>query len=203
MTGSMTVTSEMFPYYSERKEMKKCATVLSALLVFLLTACSTYMPQRYSISADNNVALKSVGVRSINVGTFKGPTNFDNYCRAAGPIAPPDGMSFEAYIQKAIVDEFKVAGLFDDQSPKVTLTGIVEQLSFSSSRGITGGSWDIGLRVNSSNGKSTFVGEHYEFNSGFEAPTACKQTAEAYLPAVQNLIGKLVISQEFRGLVTP
>ena len=161
------------------------------------------MPQRYSISADNNVALKSVGVSNINVGTFKGPVNFDDMCRGDGPIAPPDGMSFEAYIQKALADELKVAGMFDDQSPKVTLTGVVEQLSFSSSRGATGGSWDIGLRVNSSNGKSISISEHYEFNSGFAAITACKQTAEAYLPAVQNLIGKLVKSSDFRGLVTP
>ncbi len=147
--------------------------------------------------------LKSVGVSSINVGTFKGPTTFDNSCRAAGPISPPDGMSFEAYIQKALADELKVAGMFEDRSPKVTLTGVVEKLDLSSSRGLTGGSWDIGLRVNSSNGKSTFVSEHYEFNSGFDALTACKQTAEAYLPAVQNLIGNLVKSADFRGLVTP
>jgi hypothetical protein len=183
--------------------MKKRAFVFMSLLVFSLTACSTFMPQRYTISADNNVALKSFGVSSINVGTFKGPTNFDNMCRGAGPIAPPDGMSFEAYIQKALAAELKVAGIFDDQSPEITLTGVVEQLSFSSSRGLTSGSWDIGLRVNSSNGKSTFVSEHYEFNSGFGAETACKQTAEAYLPTVQNIIGNLVKSPTFRGLVTP
>lgn len=174
-----------------------------ALVLASLTGCSTYMPQRYSISADNNVALKAIEAGNINVGTFQGPANFDNSCRAAGPIAPPDNMGFETYIRKALADELKVAGKFDEKSPKVTLTGAVEQLAFSSSRGLTGGSWDIGLRVNSSNGKSTFVSEHYEFNSGFIADTACKQTAEAYYPAVQNLIGKLVKSPEFIGLVTP
>lgn len=141
--------------------MNRIALVLTALLVFSLTACSTYMPQRYSICADNNVALKSVGATNINVAPFKGPMTFDNSCRAAGPIAPPDDMTFEAYIQKALADELKVAGMFDDKSPKVTLIGNVEQLSFSSSRGLTGGTWDIGLRVTSSNGKSTFVSEHY------------------------------------------
>jgi hypothetical protein len=128
---------------------------------------------------------------------------FDNSCRAVGPISPPDNMSFELYLQKALADELKVAGKFDDKTPKVTLSGVVEQLSFSSSRGLTGGSWDIGLRINSSNGKSNFVSEHYEFNSGFIGDTACKQTAEAYLPAVQNIIGKLVKSSEFLALVTP
>ena len=172
-----------------------------ALTVLALSACSTYMPQRYSISADNNVALKATGAGNINVGSFKGPTNFDNACRGAGPIAPPDNMSFEAYIQKALADELKVAGMFDDKSPKVTLSGVVENLKFSSSRGLTGGEWDISLRVSSSNGKSVFVSEHYEFNSGFVADTACQQTAEAYLPAVQNLIGKLIKATGFKSLL--
>lgn len=180
--------------------MKK---IVIALSVLTLSACSTYMPQRYSISADNNVALKSIEAGNINVGAFKGPASFDSSCRAAGPIAPPDNLSFEAYIQKALADELKVAGKFDDKSPKVTLTGMVDQLAFSSSRGLTGGSWDIGLRVTSSNGKTVRVSEYYEFNSGFVADTACKQTAEAYYPAVQNLIGKLVKSPEFVSLVTP
>ena len=178
--------------------MKKIALVLSILAV---SACSTYTPQRYSISADNNVALKAIGVGNINVGAFSGPKVFDNACRGAGPIAPPDNISFEMYIQKAFADELKVAGVFDDKTPKMILTGAVEKLSFSSSRGLTGGEWDISLRVNSSNGKSVSVSEHYEFESGFSAITACKQTAEAYLPAVQNLIGKVVKSPDFKLLL--
>lgn len=178
--------------------MKKIALLLS---VFALSACSTFTPQRYSISADNNVALKAIGVGNINVGAFSGPSSFDRACRGAGPIAPPDNMSFEAYIQKALADELKVAGMFDEKTPRTTLTGAVEKLSFSSSRGLTGGEWNIALRLNSSNGKSLFVTEHYEFQSGFVADTACKQTAEAYLPAVQNLIGKAIKSPEFKGLL--
>ena len=173
------------------------------LLVLGLSGCSTYMPQRYSISADNNVALKALKAGNINVGTFTGPANFDNSCRAAGPISPPDDLSFAGYIQKALADELKVAGKYDDKTPKTTLTGELQQLSFSSSRGLTGGTWDIGLRLYSSNGKSMSVSEHYEFNSGFVADTACKQTAEAYYPAVQDLIGKLVKSPDFEALVTP
>lgn len=178
--------------------MKKIALVFSILA---LSGCSTFTPQRYSISADNNIALKAIGVGNINVGTITGPSTFDKACRGAGPIAPPDNMSFEAYIQKALADELKVAGLFDDKTPKTILSGAVEQLSFSSSRGLTGGEWNVSLRVNSSNGKSVSVSEHYEFESGFVADTACKQTAEAFLPAVQNLIGKLVKAPEFKSLL--
>lgn len=177
--------------------MKKILLMLS---VISLSACSTFTPQRYNISADNNVALKATGIGNVNVGAFSGPASFDRNCRGAGPIAPPDNMSFEAYIQKALADELKVAGMFDDKAPKTTLTGALEKLDFSSSRGLTGGEWNIGLRINSSNGKSLSVSEHYEFESGFVADTACKQTAEAYLPAVQNLIGKAIKSPEFKTL---
>jgi len=190
-----------FSYQSQRGNRMRSAAVLAVTI--MLGACSTYMPQRYSISADNNVALKSIGIGNINVGAFKGPANFNNQCRAAGPISPPDNMTFEGYIQKALADELKVAGIFDDKTSKVTLTGTLEKLAFSSSRGLTGGTWELGLRVLSSNGKSTFVDENYEFNSGWVADIACKQTAEAYFPAVQNLLGKLVRSPDFKGLVSP
>lgn len=197
---SVTTLRQIHYYFSLGTHMKR-----SMLLLYILTlsACSTFTPQRYSISANNNVALKSIGVGNINVGAFTGPAAFDKACRGAGPIAPPDNMSFEAYIQNALADELKVAGMFDDKAPKTTLTGAIEQLNFSSSRGLTGGEWNISLRVNSSNGKSISVAEHYEFQSGFIADTACKQTAEAYLPAVQNIIGKLIKAPEFKTLLTP
>jgi len=169
--------------------------------VMLLTACSTFVTPRYSISADTNVALKALGVSGISVGLFGEPADFDRGCRLVGPLAPPDGMTHAAYIKKALEDELKVAGLHAATSPRVTLTGAVRKLAFSSSRGLTGGSWDIELTMYSSNGKSMTTSEHYEFESGYMAETACKQTAEAFLPAAQNLIGKIVRAPAFRDLV--
>lgn len=170
-------------------------------LTILLSACSTFTTPRYSISADTNVALKAIGASNIAVGSFSGPNNFDASCRGAGPLAPPDGMSHTDYLKKALEDELKVAGAHAISSPKVVLTGMVNKLEFSSSRGITGGSWDIDVTLKSSNGKSMSAVEHYEFESGFIADTACKQTAEAYMATVQNLIGKFVRSPEFKGLL--
>ncbi len=177
-------------------------TPLIALsLAALLSACSTFTTPRYSINPDTNVALKALGVSGIAVGNFSGPATFDAGCRAAGPLSPPDGMSHTAYLRKALEDELKVAGVHAESSPNVTLTGKVNKLEFSSARGLTGGSWDIDVTVTSSNGKSMTAAEHYEFQSGFVADTACKQTSEAYMPAVQNLIGKVVRSPDFKGLV--
>jgi hypothetical protein len=110
-------------------------------------------------------------------------------------------MNHTAYFKKALEDELKVAGAFAQSSPKVTLSGSVNKLSFSSMRGLTGGSWDIDVTLASSNGKRMTASERYEFESGFVADTACKQTAEAYMPAVQNLIGKIVKSLDFKALI--
>lgn len=180
--------------------MKKVVLVIISMAV--LSGCSTFTPPRYSIEADNTMALRKIEVGDITVAEFSDPAKFDNACRGAGPIAPPDNMSFGEYIREALADELKVAGLYDDdQSPRVTLSGKVNSLDFSSSRGLTGGEWNIDLTLMSSNGSSMTMAEHYEFESGFVADTACKQTAEAFMGAVQNLIGKMVTSNDFKQLV--
>ena len=45
------------------------------------------------------------------------------------------------------------------------------------------------------------VSEDYEYKTSFYGETACNQTAQALMPAVQNLVGKVVRSQEFDSLV--
>ena len=170
-------------------------------LLVAASACSTFTTPRYSINADTNVQLKSLGASQIGVGTFTGPAVFDNACRAAGPLAPPDNMTHTEYLRKALEDELKVAGAHGPANPRVVLSGVVNKLEFSSARGLTGGSWDIAVTLSSSNGAKMSATEHYEFESGFVADTACKQTAEAYMPTVQNLIKKIVHSSEFKALV--
>jgi hypothetical protein len=170
-------------------------------LSIVIAGCSTFTTPRYSINADTNVALKALNVSNTGVGSFSGPANFDTSCRAAGPLAPPDGMSHTEYLKKAFEDELKVAGAFGANNPRVVLSGVVNKLEFSSTRGLTGGSWDIDVTLSSSNGSKMSASEHYEFQSGFVADTACKQTAEAYMPTVQNLIKKIVHSPDFKNLV--
>ena len=178
--------------------MKK---LLIMIMATALIGCSTYMPQRYSASADNVVAIRALNINGVNVGNFSSIVKVDNACRGAGPISPPDNMTFEAYVQKALADELKIAGVFDDKAPKITLTGVLKKLDFSSSKGgITSGEWNIAIDLQSSNGKMVSASETYTFNSGFVADTACKQTAEAFLPATQNVIAKLLKDTGFKAL---
>jgi hypothetical protein len=164
-----------------------------------MTGCSTYSASRYSISADNIEALRSLSGKTINVGAFTSttPGQTEIMCRGVGPIKTPDGEPFSDFVRKALVDEMRMANTYSANAP-ITLTGNLDAIDFSSH----GGSWNLALTVKSSNGKSLSASENYAYKSSFYGETACNQTAHALMPAVQNLVGKVVRSPEFPSLVT-
>ena len=172
--------------------------VLSAIAV-LASGCSTYSATRYSISTDNVVALRSLNGKTVNVGAFSAstPGQTEIMCRRVGPIKTPDGEPFAEFVRKAILDELKIANAYSSAAP-VTITGNLDAIDFSS----TSGNWNLALTVRSSNGKSMSVSESYGYTSSYYGETACNQTAQAFMPAVQNLVGKVVRSPEFVTLVS-
>jgi len=175
--------------------------VLLSLVVFVC-GCVAIVTQRYSISAENIRAIKSLGVTEIGVGTFLDPPTFDARCRLDAKIELADAVTPAQYIQRAFEDELKMAGAYAQASPRVTLTGNISRLEVSSStKYVDRGSWKIDLNLISSNGHRMSVAEYYEFPSGQSARLACRQTADAFSRVVQNLIGKTVHSPEFALLV--
>ena len=168
------------------------------LIAIALSGCSTYAAYRYSISADNVMALRSLNGKTLNVGPFTSsqPGLSEIACRAVAPIKTPDGEPFADFIRKALIDELKIANAFSPTAP-VTLTGHLNKIDFSS----TEGNWDISLTVQSSNGKSVTLTENYAYKTSYFGETACNQTAQALMPAVQNLIGKIVRGPEFEALL--
>jgi len=66
---------------------------------------------------------------------------------------------------------------------------------------LTSGWWDLSLTLKSNNGQSLAVENKYEFKSGFDAITACNQTAQALGPAVQDLIKKAISDPRFKTLM--
>jgi hypothetical protein len=59
----------------------------------------------------------------------------------------------------------------------------------------------IELTLTSSNGKTMTTFNKYEFKSGFDAITACNQTAQALGNAVQDLIKATVSDNQFGQLL--
>jgi hypothetical protein len=169
-----------------------------AVVALTMSGCSTYSVNRYAVSVDNITTLKQAKGSKLQIGEFNSATKSQKsiMCRGVGPIKTPDGQTFEGFIRKAFVDELKMADLYAPKAP-ITLTGTLDSIDFSSASG----KWNIAVTINSSNGQSLSVVENYEFTSSFYGETACNQTAQALMPAVQNLIGKIVKNNQFLTLI--
>ena len=118
-------------------------------------------------------------------------------CSGVGPIKTPDGEPFSEFIRKALIDELKMANAFSTTAP-VTLTGNLDQIDFSSHTG----NWNLAMTIKSSNGRFLAVTEEYSYTTSWYGETACNQTAQALMPAVQNLVGRIVRSPDFIALLS-
>lgn len=172
--------------------------IIASIALIALTGCSTFATTRYSPSVDNIQTLKTFKGSQVKVGNFSSfsPGVSIITCRGFGPVKTPDGEPFSEYVRKALMDELKIADIYSTEAP-IMLSGQLNQLDFSSASG----NWSISLTVNSSNGKSITVNDNYKFTTSYYGETACNQTAQAFMPAVQDIIGKLVRSAEFKTLI--
>ena len=175
-------------------------TVFLCALVFATSGCSYIVP-KYSPSENNRIALNKLPESGIKVSKFVSLNKFNDMCRAAGSIKSSEFDTLEYYINDALSQELKIAGLLDNNSPRIVLSGKFKKIEFSSTHKGFDGFWKYILTINSSNGNSLVVEESYEFDTSFFGGTACRKTAEAFMPSVQVLINKIVNSNEFISLL--
>lgn len=142
-------------------------------------------------------ARKELG-KMANVGYFGAdkPDEREVRCWGFKVIKTPDGTPFPEFVRKSLMDEMKTVNAYYPKAA-VTLTGKLDVIRFS----YGSGEWELALTVRSSNGKGLSVSETYSYKTSSSAEVACDQTAEAFRPAVQNLIGKILKSPEFPALV--
>jgi hypothetical protein len=113
-----------------------------------------------------------------------------------------DGDTHAQYLAKALADELKVAGAYSPPPGRVTITGkLVDINSNSGLGGGLNGVWSMTLELRSTNGASMTVSNTYRFRAGFAATAACDNVAQAFVPAVQDLIAKALASTDFSRLV--
>jgi len=175
------------------------AIALAALCA--LSACATPTTPRYSVGTDNVLALKGLNATGVYVGEFTEPAKDDVKCRGIGTMRLQDGATHAQYLRNALADELKVAGAYANQPARVTITGALLEVDSSSGLGSNNGRWSMTLRLQSSNGASLTTSSDYNFRAGFAATAACNNVAQAFVPAVQDIIGKAVASPDFAALV--
>ena len=168
--------------------------------VIALAGCSTYAASRYVASADTGQALRAYHRKAVAVGPFAAAVTNQREmkCREKGLFKTPDGETFEEYVRQAFVSELAKADLYTLGAP-VTLTGRLLTLDFS--QGVADAPWTFRFELRSSNGQWVTVLERYPIAGGAD-PDACGQTARALMPAVQNLLAKIVRHPGFPRLLS-
>lgn len=179
--------------------MKIGPVLASALLCLSLAGCDTYTGAPYSVSIPANTVLKSYGPTHVAVQPFTSKVKPNMLCRLVGPIHLPGDISPEAYLTNAFSDQFELAGLTSGKSAPVTISGEITRFDFSSMIG--DGNWNFGITLKSSNGHSLSVSEDYHFAASFVGDAACHNVADAYAPAVQALVQKVVKEPGFAALL--
>lgn len=183
--------------------MRKLTITAAVIVLAGLAGCSTYAVPRYSVSTDTVLALRAIGDVKVEVGEFVGAKEAgpndkvgEIMCRGVGPIKTPDGESYAEYVRKALISELVMANLYAKDAP-IELTGKLNELDFQSTKGY----WTVSLEILSSNGKSLEVENTYEYQSSFYGETACNQTAQAGLGAIQDAIRAAVTDESFPSLL--
>lgn len=180
--------------------------IILSLTIFLLSACSTakFTAPPYTVSSGTTSALQNLGLDGIEIKSVTSSIDIDSSCpSSASTIQLPNKSSFEDYIKNAFIDEFTIAKIYESESPKIKLQVDIKELEYFLSHSSLMSVWDIDLKINSSNGTSLKVHEHYLFDAGAYSLWNCQKIADSYMPAVQAVISELAHSPKFKALITP
>lgn len=170
----------------------------------VLAGCQTMQPASYSNYGDNTFALRKLTGARVRVISMSDLSKFDSGCRMAGPIKTAGNRPLAEFIRDSLNDELKFASLYSDEPGATELDATLNSGEFSSMTALTRGYWTFSLQLaNKGSGKSLTAVSRYDFDSGFDAQTACMNTSNALTPAVQRLIYKAVSDPGFATLVKP
>jgi hypothetical protein len=164
----------------------------------VLSGCNTTNSIPYKASTANVItiqqSLQQNKVSVADVGYAPG-VEISPMCRLMGPVTVAPGKTLPQYVKDAFQEELFLAQTYDVKAPAIA--GRIEELSFSS---VSPAFWKITMSVKSpaSNGYSVTV--NYPFETSFAAYAACKNVADAFGPAVQELLKQVVSNPQFPAL---
>ena len=181
--------------------MKAFQKVCLLGVISVLVGCSTINSSPYRASPTNVVAVKQAlgsSDTTLSLGSFSLAPGVEESltCRLLGPIDVAAGKSVSQYVKEALQEELFLAGAYDPQS-SIALSGQIERLGFSS---VSPASWDISLRISSNKSAGYVTDVNYGFGTSFDAYSACQNVANAFGPAVQELLRRVVQNPAFSEL---
>jgi len=169
------------------------------IVVSLLVVGCAYTPSTYSPSAYNVKAIEASGIRAVNLLPFESAREDEGSltCRAAGPITPPNEMSYVEYIEQAFRRELELADVLSESG--VAIKGQLESIDFSSMG--ADARWNIEMSFRNDRGDSARVESSYGFDTSFIADKACQRVAQNFSGAVEQLVRDTVEDPGFLSLL--
>ena len=164
----------------------------------LLAGCETTNSIPYKASPTNVIAIQqSLQSKKVSVGDVVMAPGVDDrpLCRIMGPVEVAPGKSPSQYIKDAFQEELLMAQAYDVKGTPIE--GRIEEMSFSS---VSPAYWQITMAVKSTVDNGYKVTVKYPFDTSFSAFGACKNVADAFGPAVQELLKQVVTHPQFQAL---
>lgn len=166
--------------------------------IALLSGCNTTNSIPYKASTANVItiqqSLKQNKVSVSDIGFAPG-VDISPMCRLMGPVTVAPGKTLPQYVKDAFQEELFLAQAYDVKAPAID--GRIDELSFSS---VSPASWKISMSVKSAVSPGYTVSVNYAFDTSFAAYAACKNVADAFGPAVQELLKQVVSNPQFPAL---
>lgn len=175
-------------------------TILIASVI-ALSGCSTTNSIPYKASTANVISiqqrLESKG-KKVSIGSIAPASGVEEspMCRLMGPVIVAPGKTLSQYIKDAFQEELFMAQVYSPNAP-TTINGKIQALSFSS---VSPAYWKIAMAVSSNTSSGYSVSIEYPFNTSWDAYSACKNVADAFGPAVQELLKQVVTHPQFSSL---
>lgn len=172
-------------------------------LVSALAACETTNSIPYKAATGNVIAIQQglqPSATKVQLGDIKLAPGVEEspLCRLMGPVVVAPGKTLPQYIKEAFQEELFLAQAYQANAP-VKIEGRLESLSFSS---VTPANWTISMSVKSNLSSGYTVSVVYPFDTSWTAYSACKNVADAFGPAVQELLKQVVTNPKFATLAT-
>lgn len=181
--------------------MKRIGLLLATISMVVLTGCETTNSIPYKASTANVIAIQSklqpqnqkVALADIRLATG---VEANPLCRLMGPVVVAPGKTLPQYIKEAFQEELFMAQAYSATSTNV-IEGRLEALSFSS---VSPANWTISMSVKSNNSAGYTITSKFSFDTSWSAYSACKNVADAFGPAVQDLLKQVISHPGFSSL---
>ena len=176
-------------------------SIILGISVVVLSGCETTSSRPYTASTENILMFQGILLNTnakLKLGAFtENKAISDLTCRLMGPVDVSPGKSKADYIKEAMQTELFMAQVYDVNG-EVELTGNLNSIDFSS---ISPASWTIDFSISSNKHGGYKVTTNYPFKTSYSAYSACSNVADAFGPAVQQLIRDIINHSQFGELV--